>query len=162
MNRNCTGGKIYRLGGEVIKKQCWAKWKKQIVLFAGMLLVLCLAGIFLPEGIEAAGRRNVKVAFFPMDGFHIKDGTNNYDGMDVRYLNALCEYADWNIEYVECESWDKALQMLSDKQVDLVGSAQFSEERAKTYQYASLPSGYTFGAIAARETAHSHMKILRP
>lgn len=115
-----------------------------------MLLVLCLAGIFLPEGIEAAGRRNVKVAFFPMDGFHIKDGTNNYDGMDVRYLNALCEYADWNIEYVECESWDKALQMLSDKQVDLVGSAQFSEERAKTYQYASLPSGYTFGAIAAR------------
>jgi len=31
-----------------------------------------------------------------------------------------------------------------------LGSAQFSEERSKIYQYASLPSGYTFGVIAAK------------
>lgn len=84
-----------------------------------------------------------------MDGYHIREG-EQYDGMDVRYLNELCGYADWKVEYVECTSWDEALKLLADKQVDLVGSAQFSEERAQVYQYASLPSGYTFGAIAAK------------
>ena len=106
--------------------------------------------IFLPKGLKAADKRSVKVAFFPMDGYHIKEGEENYDGMDVQYLDALCEYVEWNVEYVECESWDKALELLSEKKVDLVGSAQYSEERAKIYQYASLPSGYTFGAIAAK------------
>ena len=53
----------------------------------------------------------------------------------------------WEIEYVPCDSWEDALQLLKEKKVDLVGSAQYSEERAQLYQYADLASGYTFGAI---------------
>lgn len=113
-------------------------------LFAGVI------GFSLPQGVRAADGRTVKVAFFPMDGFHIKEEDGSYDGMDVQYLSILCEYADWDVEYVECASWDDALQMLLEQKVDLVGSAQFSEERAQIYQYASLPSGYTFGAVATR------------
>lgn len=138
------------MGGEIIKNQLIMKWKKGIVFLISMLLLSGILGMFLTEGIQAAGKRSVKVAFFPMDGYHIKEGVDSYDGMDVQYLNALCEYADWNVEYVECESWDEALQQLADQKVDLVGSAQFSEERAKTYDYASLSSGYTFGAIATK------------
>ena len=110
-----------------------------------------MLSLFLPfmEGdTYAAERRLVRVAFFPMDGYHIVNADGSYDGMDVEYLKALCEYTDWEIEYVECDSWEEALQMLSNKQVDLVGSAQFSAERAKNYQYADLSSGYTFGVIA--------------
>lgn len=138
------------MGGEIIKNQLIMKWKKRIVFLISLLLLSGFLGMFLPEGIQAAGKRSVKVAFFPMDGYHIKEGENSYDGMDVQYLNALCEYADWNVEYVECESWDDALQQLAEQKVDLVGSAQFSEERAKIYEYASLSSGYTFGAIATK------------
>lgn len=90
----------------------------------------------------------MKVAFFPMDGYHIKEADGSYSGMDVEYLNAVCEYVDWEIEYVECDSWEEALTLLEEKKVDLVGSAQYSEERAELYQYADLSSGYTFGAIA--------------
>lgn len=90
----------------------------------------------------------MKVAFFPMDGYHIKEADGSYSGMDVEYLNAVCEYADWEIEYVECGSWEEALSLLEEKKIDLVGSAQYSEERAELYQYADLSSGYTFGAIA--------------
>ncbi len=103
---------------------------------------------FMESDTYAAERRLVRVAFFPMDGYHIVNADGSYDGMDVEYLKALCEYTDWKIEYVECDSWEEALQMLSNKQVDLVGSAQFSAERAKNYQYADLSSGYTFGVIA--------------
>lgn len=96
---------------------------------------------------EAKVTRNVNVAFFPMDGFHeySQDGTRV--GMDVEYLSAVNEFAKWDIQYVDCESWDGALQMLCDGRVDLVGSAQYSQERAEVYRYAKFPSGYTFGAI---------------
>ncbi|MGN0352261.1 MAG: EAL domain-containing protein [Roseburia sp.] len=83
-----------------------------------------------------------------MDGYHITNADGSYGGMDVEYLKALCEYTDWEIEYVKCDSWEEALQLLKNKQVDLVGSAQYSEERAKVFQYADLSSGYTFGVIA--------------
>lgn len=114
------------------------------------VLFAVAAGLFLPGEIHAGGKRTVKAAFFPMDGYHIIQEDGSYDGMDVQYLNVLREYAAWDIQYVTCTSWDEALSLLSEKKVDLVGSAQFSEERAKIYQYASLPSGYTFGAIAAK------------
>lgn len=104
--------------------------------------------IFSESHIFAAEKRQVKVAFFPMDGYHIINDDGSYDGMDVEYLNVLCGYTNWEVEYVRCDSWEEALQLLSDKQVDLVGSAQYSAERAERYQYADLSSGYTFGVIA--------------
>ena len=126
------------------------KWAKSKIcwMFGIFIWMLCLFCTFMGSDIYAAERRLVKVAFFPMDGYHITNADGSYDGMDVEYLNALCEYTNWEIEYVDCDSWEDALQMLSDKQIDLVGSAQYSAERAQTYQYADLSSGYTFGVIA--------------
>lgn len=117
---------------------------------SGSIFLWMLCFIFVVSGrdIYAAEDRVVKVAFFPMDGYHIINEDGNYDGMDVAYLNALCEYTDWEIEYVPCDSWEEALQLLSNQKVDLVGSAQYSAERAQIYQYADLASGYTFGVIA--------------
>ncbi len=132
-----------------IKSQFIYKGKKILAAFLS-LVMLCAVCLCLPTMAQAEDKRTVKVAFFPMDGYHIKIGAHSYDGMDVQYLKALCEFANWNIEYVECKSWDAALTLLAEKKVDLVGSAQFSEERAKVYQYASLPSGYTFGVIATK------------
>ncbi len=88
------------------------------------------------------------VAFFPMDGYHITNSDGSFGGMDIEYLDALCEYANWEIEYVPCDSWEDALAQLEKKQVDLVGSAQYSAERAEKFDYADLSSGYTFGVIA--------------
>lgn len=110
--------------------------------------ILCFSCLFWKSDSYAADERSVKVAFFPMDGYHVMNADGSYGGMDVEYLEALTEYTGWKVEYVECESWEDALQKLSDKQVDLVGSAQYSEERAKLYRYVELPSGYTFGVIA--------------
>ena len=110
--------------------------------------ILSFFFVFCMGDACAAERRVVKVAFFPMDGYHITEPDGSYDGMDVAYLKELCGYVDWEIEYVECASWEQALQMLVEKKVDLVGSAQYSAERAEIYQYADLASGYTFGVIA--------------
>lgn len=113
------------------------------------LLYLFILLLFIfPNQVSASDQRTVKVAFFPMDGFHITNPDGSYGGMDVEYLEALCEYANWEIEYITCDSWEDALTRLENKQVDLVGSAQYSKERSKIFDYADLSSGYTFGVIA--------------
>lgn len=112
------------------------------------VLVLCVLGILTTSLTYAKERRTVRVAFFPMDGYHILQEDGSFAGMDVEYLSALCHYAPWNIEYVLCDSWDDALKKLDEHAVDLVGSAQYSEARAAVYDYADLASGYTYGMIA--------------
>lgn len=123
--------------------------KRKMLRVHGILIgILCLLFMFLKSDIYAAENREVKVAFFPMEGYHTINADGSFGGMDVEYLNALSEYSGWDVQYVKCDSWEEALQLLEDKEVDLVGSAQYSKERAETFQYADLSSGYTFGVIA--------------
>lgn len=125
-----------------------------IAIFLSLAVLMLLAvGNIGNLGIKrayAAEKRTVKVAFFPMEGYNEYDEDGNPTGMDVEYLENLCEYVNWDIEYIACESWEEALQMVLDKEADLLGSAQYSAERAERYAYANLASGYTFGAIAVK------------
>ncbi|MCM1065201.1 MAG: EAL domain-containing protein [Eubacterium sp.] len=118
--------------------------------FALLSVIALLAA--LPAGnlktVHGAEKRTVRVGFFPMDGYNEFRTDGSHGGMDVEYLEALCDYVSWNIEYVECASWGDALDMLLNREIDLVGSAQYSRERAELYRYADLASGYTFGAVA--------------
>lgn len=135
-----------------MKNQKKRKLYMRINLTALLLLVAVIGAVFVMERdictAHAAQKRTVKVGFFPMEGYHDLREDGNYTGMDVEYLENLCDYVSWEIEYVPCESWDEALRLLEEKELDLVGSAQYSAQRAQKFQYANLASGYTFGAIA--------------
>lgn len=122
-------------------------WKNRIPFGLILLEILILLATLLPQHAFAQGSRTVKVAFFPMESFHTWSEKDGYGGMDNAYLNELCGYTGWNIEYVNCSSWDDALAKLEAKKVDLVGSAQYSKERAKKFDYADLSSGYTLGCL---------------
>lgn len=89
-------------------------------ILAVCILFLCL---FIGSNVYATERRTIKVAFFPMDGYHTVNEDGSYGDMDVEYLHALSNYVSWNVEYVECDSWEDALWKLKNKEVDLVGSA---------------------------------------
>ena len=114
-----------------------------------MLTLICIICLGVVGNAYATERRTVRVAFFPMDGYHIVNADGSYGGMDVEYLDTISQYTSWDVKYVICESWSDALDKLKNKEVDLVGSAQYSAERAQIYTYADLSSGYTFGVIAA-------------
>lgn len=117
-----------------------------------LIMIISLMLISLGTSVSASSKRDVKVAFFPMDGFHIKNDAGEYSGVDVDYLQEVAKHANWNVIYVECDSWQHALELLENKDVDLVGSAQFSESRAQIFDYADLSSGYTFGVLATNPT----------
>ena len=125
-------------------EKSYFRMMKKLLMF--MFCIICLSAV---GNVYAVERRSVRVAFFPMDGYHIVDEDGTFKGMDVEYLNVISNYTAWDIEYVECESWSDALDKLSNREVDFVGSAQYSAERAEIYSYADLSSGYTFGVIAA-------------
>lgn len=135
-----------------MEKNIIRKFFIRINFTALLLLAAVFGAVFImaqDAGVAyAAQKRVVKVGFFPMEGYHELSQSGSYTGMDVEYLENLCDYVNWEIVYVPCDSWDEALELLEEKEVDLVGSAQYSSERAEKFQYASLPSGYTFGAIA--------------
>lgn len=126
--------------------------KSSKVSLVRSLIVLLLVAFLVFAGsagiVHGAGKRTVRVGFFPMEGYHETRADGTRTGMDVEYLETLCDYVNWNVEYVECSSWDDALTKLLSREIDLVGSAQYSAKRAKLYDYANLASGYTFGVIA--------------
>lgn len=113
-----------------------------------IVFVTCFIILVGTVTVFAEEQTVVKVAFFPMEGYHILEEDGSFGGMDVEYLETICEHTGWKLEYVVCESWEDALQKLSDHEVDLVGSAQYSAERAEIYDYADLASGSTYGVIA--------------
>lgn len=125
------------------------RMKRGVSVLLCLILASCISAVTMSYTVRAEEKRTVKVAFFPMQGYHTIEEDGSYSGMDVEYLDVLREYANWEIEYVKCKDWDAALKLVADHKADLVGSAQYSAERAKTYQYADLSSGYTFGIIAA-------------
>ena len=135
-----------------MEKNIIRKFFLRINFTALLLLAAVFGAVFImaqDAGVAyAAQKRVVKVGFFPMEGYHELSQDGSCNGMDVEYLENLCDYVGWEIVYVPCGSWDEALELLEEKEVDLVGSAQYSSERAEKFRYASLPSGYTFGAIA--------------
>ena len=121
--------------------------KRRVLIILGSLLAFTMTVGIISGVVQAAEKRTVRVAFFPMDGYNMTAEDGTLSGMDVDYLNELCNYVNWEIKYIKCDSWDDALSLLSAHAVDLVGSAQYSVERAEIYQYANLSSGYTFGVI---------------
>ncbi len=130
------------------KKSFWRKWSGK---GAALLLAVVFFAVFFSAPLYAQEPRVVRVAFFPMEGYHTYLEESGYGGVDVDYLEELCRYTGWRITYVECGSWDDALAKLAAREVDLVGSAQYSQERAEVFDYASLSSGYTYGCLFVEE-----------
>ncbi|MBO5154230.1 MAG: EAL domain-containing protein [Eubacterium sp.] len=125
--------------------------KKAFLLILSVLVATVGMQCFYSNTAYASNtKRTVKVAFFPMQGYNDIDENGKVSGMDVDYLEEVCRYTGWDIEFVQCGSWDDALAKLEERKVDLVGSAQYSGARAAKFRYASLSSGYTYGMLAVK------------
>ena len=79
-------------------------FKKQLGTALALLQVIVFFIVIFPIQTSAEEARTVRVAFFPMDGFHTYSENDGYGGADADYLAELCRYTGWKIEYVECTS----------------------------------------------------------
>ena len=72
--------------------------------------------------------------------FNITDPLGRRSGYAYSYQQKIAAYTGWTFEYVE-GSWSDLLQMLSDGRIDLMSDVSYTDERAKSMLFSSLPMG---------------------
>ncbi len=121
--------------------------KRTAALMAAVCTVgVCLFSVFNIR-IEAKARV-IKVGHHDYPGFIEEENGKAY-GYAVDYLDKMSEYTGWEYEYVY-DSWDNLLQKLADGEIDMLCSAQYTEERDELFDYADEPLGYESGILYVR------------
>lgn len=109
-----------------------------LVLMTGICAPLCFA--------SDTDTKTVKVGYMDYDGFITLQSDGTYTGYGAEYLSKIAEYTDYHYEYVYGE-WTDLLKQLENGEIDLLCTAQYTEERALTYDYSAYPIGYTKGLL---------------
>ena len=106
--------------------------------------------------------KSVRVGFFEYKPFHIiEDG--NLSGFGYEYLRELQKFTDWKFEYItrvpvldtqgqptsrtEKLSYSRALEMLANGELDIVGSIRKTKEREELYFFPKFSSGHGYETI---------------
>lgn len=112
-------------------------------LFVAMLFWFVPLVAAAPADAVKTDIREVRVAFFPMKGFHSVDRQGKPNGYDVTYLERVAIYARWNVRYVPVNSWVEALDAVENGRLDLMGATLMNPERARKLEYSALSGGQT-------------------
>ena len=83
--------------------------------------------------------KTVRVGWYESP-FNTTDQFGRRSGYAYDYQQKIAAYTGWNYEYVE-GSWPELMQMLADGKIDLMSDVSYTEERAKTMLFSSLPMG---------------------
>ncbi len=114
--------------------------KKRIV---GFVLVVMLGIIgFTGLGSVYAQEKptTVRVGYIDYQGFIEANANGAYSGYCVSYLNEVAKITGWKYTFVQ-DSWSNLLERLKSGDIDMLCSAQYTEERAVTFDYSSNPLG---------------------
>ena len=114
----------------------WIQMKRNIALLLSLMLLAVFA---LP--VNALGQKSeiIRVGWYESP-FNITDSLGRRSGYAYSYQQKIAAYTGWTFEYVE-GSWSDLLQMLSDGRIDLMSDVSFTDERAQSMLFSSLPMG---------------------
>lgn len=84
-------------------------------------------------------RKKVRVGWYESK-FHQTDRYGRKSGYGYEYQRKVAAYTGWEYEYVE-GSWPELFDMLKKGEIDLLTDVSYTEERAKSILYSSLPMG---------------------
>ena len=116
-----------------------------------LVFCCCLFLLLYPFSAAATGMRPhpIRVGYTDSPGFIEKTAAGTVDGYGVAYLNEISHYTGWRYEYVYA-TWQECLELLAKGELDLLGMAQYTPERAASYEFASLPSGVEYMVMYVR------------
>lgn len=99
-----------------------------------LVFCCCLFLLLYPFSAAATGMRPhpIRVGYTDSPGFIEKTAAGTVDGYGVAYLNEISHYTGWRYEYVYA-TWQECLELLAKGELDLLGMAQYTPERAASY-----------------------------
>ena len=92
----------------------------------------------------------IRVGIFPLGNFQMIDAQGNVSGYNIDYLGKIAENTHWNYEYVICDNWIQATQMLEDGKLDLLAPAQITTALKSRFAYTTYAMGTEYGVIYAK------------
>lgn len=116
-------------------------------------LLLCLSIImsFSLTCFAQNDKTEVRFGYFDLsDYYHVNDD-GTIDSFDTAYLDAVQEYTDLHFTYVNCGNWDRALEMLENHEIDIIGTMQWTQQREDIYEICDTSYGYTVAELAAKK-----------
>ena len=126
-----TGGKLYSNTLNHIKKNACMV----IVFLTVILQALPVAG----KGKESI---DIKVGFFAFEEYHDIDEDGKKSGYGYDILQHLAGYGGFRYEYIGYDkSWEDMLSMLENGEIDILTSAQKTQEREEIFDYSSSNIG---------------------
>lgn len=97
-----------------------------------------------------AQKEHLRVGIFPFAPMSFLDQDNQAQGLNPSLLKKIAEEQDWQLTFIE-GSWAEGLERLAAGEIDLVMSAAYSEERARTMDYTTQPTLELWGQVFVRE-----------
>lgn len=140
-----TGGRQYNRQGAVREKSLCSH---MFQVLPGVISTCLLLAILHWLPLPAHAAEQVRVAAFSAKPLIFIDSDNRARGISVDLINRIAEENDWDVEYI-AGSWDSGLQRAKTKQVDLITSAMFTEERDRFLDYAAEPYFTVWSAVYA-------------
>ena len=92
----------------------------------------------------------VRVGYFAFDGYHMQeDGVRSGYGYEI--LQHMAGYTNWKYEYVGYEkSWNEMQEMLERGEIDLLTSAQMTEERMERFDFSKESIGTSSAILSVK------------
>lgn len=111
------------------------------------LIFLIVVNIAVPMTVFSdTQKKTIKVGYFDYSSFIDKDEEGNFTGYGVEYLEEISKYTNWEYEYVY-GTWSESLERLSKGEIDLLCTAQYTEDRGDLYNYARYSNGVEYTAM---------------
>lgn len=108
------------------------------------MLVTLLAMTMLP--VHAMEGKTIRVGYIDYDGFITPDADEGFTGYGAEYLQEVAHYTGWQYTYSR-DTWENCLEDLRGGRIDLLCTAQYTEERARLFDYAKYPLGVEYGIL---------------
>lgn len=94
---------------------------------------------------EIEEEKRIRVGYIDYAGF-IENIGLKYSGYGVEYLEEISKYTNWNYDYVY-DTWENHLEALKKGTIDILCTAQYTEERSKNFEYSSRSIGMEQGIL---------------
>ena len=108
--------------------------------------IISLMFVFLCFPQKTYALDKINVGFIDYKGFIEKDKSGSYSGYAVEYLNEISKYTQWEYHYVY-DSWEHCLDRLKNGEIDILCSAQYTNERDQDFDYSKYSIGNEYTII---------------
>lgn len=114
----------------------------------GVFLVFYIIFLSISPVFAYEPKQVIRVAKFSSGNYFISEDDGTVKSYDKEYLDKISEYTGMQYEFVDCGTWQNAVKMLENHQIDLVGTMQTNDERLQKYDFCRYEYGVTYSSLA--------------